>query len=188
MADVFGIEKVWASTYENNRQHGYFDSKKRKFPIGLICVEYSIAVERWSGGCESGGVNTTQKSLGIASLLGRCVACISLLSWKACRCVIIIQLVDSHEMVGSVAYIVLMRGDVSDNFEISTKITNRFFKKMFTFFCDFCFVFEKYWSPHSWVVFQFFYKKCEKIFLVRLSFLTFSKSYRKPSQPWGKRH
>ena len=31
MADVFGIEKVWASAYENNRQHGDFDSRKRKF-------------------------------------------------------------------------------------------------------------------------------------------------------------
>ena len=31
MADVFGIEKVWAAAYENNRQHGDFDSKERKF-------------------------------------------------------------------------------------------------------------------------------------------------------------
>ena len=31
MADVFGIEKVWAGAYENNRQHGDFDSKERKF-------------------------------------------------------------------------------------------------------------------------------------------------------------
>ena len=29
MADVWGIEKVWASAYENNRQHGDFSSKKR---------------------------------------------------------------------------------------------------------------------------------------------------------------
>ena len=30
MADVFGIEKVWASIYEANRQHGDFNSKKSK--------------------------------------------------------------------------------------------------------------------------------------------------------------
>ena len=28
MADIFGIEKVWGSAYENNRQHGDFRSKK----------------------------------------------------------------------------------------------------------------------------------------------------------------
>ena len=28
MADVFGIEKVWASIYESNRQHGDFMSKR----------------------------------------------------------------------------------------------------------------------------------------------------------------
>ena len=27
MADVFGIEKVWAAAYENNRHHDDFDSK-----------------------------------------------------------------------------------------------------------------------------------------------------------------
>ena len=27
LADVFGIEKVWASIYEANRQHGDFTSK-----------------------------------------------------------------------------------------------------------------------------------------------------------------
>ena len=29
MADFWGIEKVWASAYENNRQHGDFSSEKR---------------------------------------------------------------------------------------------------------------------------------------------------------------
>ncbi len=33
MADVFGIEKVWASAYENNRQHGDLNSKERKFQM-----------------------------------------------------------------------------------------------------------------------------------------------------------
>ena len=28
MADVFGIEKVWAAIYEGSRQHGDFGSKK----------------------------------------------------------------------------------------------------------------------------------------------------------------
>ena len=28
MADVFGIEKVWASVYESNRQHGDFASRR----------------------------------------------------------------------------------------------------------------------------------------------------------------
>ena len=28
MADVFGIEKVWAAIYEGGRQHGDFGSKK----------------------------------------------------------------------------------------------------------------------------------------------------------------
>ena len=30
MVDIFGIEKVWGSAYENNRQHGDFRSKKGK--------------------------------------------------------------------------------------------------------------------------------------------------------------
>ena len=30
LADVFGIEKVWASIYEANRQHGDFKSKASK--------------------------------------------------------------------------------------------------------------------------------------------------------------
>ena len=30
MADISGIEKVWGSAYENNRQHGDFRSKKGK--------------------------------------------------------------------------------------------------------------------------------------------------------------
>ena len=29
MADVFGIEKVWAAIYEGGRQHGDFGSKKK---------------------------------------------------------------------------------------------------------------------------------------------------------------
>ena len=29
MADVFGIEKVWAAIYEGSRQHGDFGSKKK---------------------------------------------------------------------------------------------------------------------------------------------------------------
>ena len=28
LADVFGIEKIWASVYECNRQHGDFDTKR----------------------------------------------------------------------------------------------------------------------------------------------------------------
>ena len=30
MADVYGIEKVWAAIYEGNRQHGDFSSKESK--------------------------------------------------------------------------------------------------------------------------------------------------------------
>ena len=30
MADVYGVEKVWAAIYEGNRQHGDFSSKERK--------------------------------------------------------------------------------------------------------------------------------------------------------------
>ena len=30
LADVFGIEKVWASIYEANREHGDFASKASK--------------------------------------------------------------------------------------------------------------------------------------------------------------
>ena len=41
MADVFGIEKVWASAYESNRQHGDFSSKECKFQMRLLRVEYS---------------------------------------------------------------------------------------------------------------------------------------------------
>ena len=33
MADVFGIEKVGASIYEANRQHGDFNSKKSKLDL-----------------------------------------------------------------------------------------------------------------------------------------------------------
>ena len=31
MADVFGIEKVWAAIYEGSHQHGDFSSKKSKW-------------------------------------------------------------------------------------------------------------------------------------------------------------
>ena len=30
-ADIFGIEKVWASIYESNRQHGDFTSHRSNF-------------------------------------------------------------------------------------------------------------------------------------------------------------
>ena len=36
MADVFGIEKVWAAAYENNRQHGDFNSRKRNLYVILV--------------------------------------------------------------------------------------------------------------------------------------------------------
>ena len=36
MADVFGIEKVWAASYENNRQHGDFNSRKRNLYVILV--------------------------------------------------------------------------------------------------------------------------------------------------------
>ena len=37
MADVFGIEKVWASIYEANRQHGDNNSKKSKPDLVYEC-------------------------------------------------------------------------------------------------------------------------------------------------------
>ena len=36
MADVFGIEKVWAASYENNRQHGDCNSRKRNLDVILV--------------------------------------------------------------------------------------------------------------------------------------------------------
>ena len=39
LADVFGIEKVWAAIYEANRQHGDFKSKASK--PNFEPIEYS---------------------------------------------------------------------------------------------------------------------------------------------------
>ena len=51
MADVFGIEKVWADIYEGSRQHGFFGSKKvtghRIFLGGLHTSEMKNFVWRW---------------------------------------------------------------------------------------------------------------------------------------------
>ena len=51
MADVFGIEKVWADIYEGSRQHGVFGSKKvtghRIFLGGLHTSEMKNFVWRW---------------------------------------------------------------------------------------------------------------------------------------------
>ena len=38
MADVYGIEKVWAGIYEACRQHGDFTSERSEFKIFLIHV------------------------------------------------------------------------------------------------------------------------------------------------------
>ena len=43
MADVFGIEKIWAAIYESNRKHGDFETKRSK---AYTLLEYSIVSER----------------------------------------------------------------------------------------------------------------------------------------------
>ena len=43
MADVFGIEMVWAAIYESNRKHGDFETKRSK---AYTLLEYSIVSER----------------------------------------------------------------------------------------------------------------------------------------------
>ena len=43
MTDVFGIQKVWATIYESNRQHGDFETKRSKV---YALLEYSIVNER----------------------------------------------------------------------------------------------------------------------------------------------
>ena len=35
MADVFGIEKVWGTIYESNRQHGDFATKRSNFNMSF---------------------------------------------------------------------------------------------------------------------------------------------------------
>ena len=36
MADVFGIEKLWAAIYEGSRQHGDFGSKKSNWTYNIL--------------------------------------------------------------------------------------------------------------------------------------------------------
>ena len=40
-ADVWGIEKVWAAIYEDNRQHGNFTSKKSNLNSSCCRIFYS---------------------------------------------------------------------------------------------------------------------------------------------------
>ena len=39
MADIFGVEKVWGAAYENNRQHGDFSSKKKRYMFSQCILQ-----------------------------------------------------------------------------------------------------------------------------------------------------
>ena len=44
MADVFGIEKVWGSIYENNREHGDFATRRSNFNMTVFGEGYSTVM------------------------------------------------------------------------------------------------------------------------------------------------
>ena len=52
MADIFGIEKVWAAIYEGSRQHGDFGSKK---VTGHRTFLGNFIHEKWRTSCGGGG-------------------------------------------------------------------------------------------------------------------------------------
>ena len=127
-------------------------------------VEYSIAVERWSDGCESGGVNTTQKLSGTASLPGRCDECTSLRSWKACRFVITTQSVDSKGCLQVLDMLFWWGGFFQNILKYLQKLPGEVLKKSWLFWLIlFCF-WKKVGSLIVETFFNFFYKTCKKNF------------------------
>ena len=125
-------------------------------------VEYSIAVERWSDGCESGGVNTTQKLSGTASLPGRCDECTSLRSWRACRFVITTQSVDSKGCLQVLDMLFWWGGFFQIILKYVQKLPREVLKKSWLFWLIlFCF-WKKVISPILETFFNFFYKTCKK--------------------------